>query len=54
MKSNRIDLRCTLSDGNVFVTGFNGSLQDALEYYNDFVYSYQDESTAKVVKVERF
>jgi len=50
--NEQIYLKCNLADGNTFVTGFNGTFNEAESYYKDFVYVYSDESSSVITSVE--
>lgn len=50
----RIDVKCTFADGNEVITGFNGTIQDAKEYFEGTYFNMGKavDNNVKCVKVE--
>lgn len=54
MSTERIDIKCYLSDGNSFTTGFNGDYATAFTYFFEGTYVYPiSEKRVKIIKVEQ-
>lgn len=50
--NNRIDIKVSLENGDWFVTGFNGTFEEAKKYYVDECFEAHDESVHKCIKIE--
>lgn len=56
--AERIDIKCTYSDGNVIHTGFNGTLEEAKNYFEGKYFNFGDtdehpkDKMVKCIKVE--